>query len=261
MTATATPHGWPLNQPVTLDRHRATDAEPPATRESGDADERREALRRRLAETLHPVPPRRPPAVLDRERILAATAACFAEQGYDGTTIRRIARRLDCAVGSIYRYFSDKRALLTAVCERRFTVAVEAAEAGDLDASARAYLAAAHDWPEAYRLMFWLAALRPEARGAAMPAVVESLLAAWANRLPPHRDARTLWINLHGRAMLGIDAPTPVPTPEARPSTHPSDSMPDPADAPPASNDAPRAQASTRPETPRRHESDDLTLL
>ena len=58
--------------------------------------------------------PVRVPAVLSRGQILDATETCLAELGYDGTTIRAIAKRLDCAVGTIYRYFRDKRSLLTA---------------------------------------------------------------------------------------------------------------------------------------------------
>jgi AcrR family transcriptional regulator len=47
-----------------------------------------------------------------RERILAAAAACFDELGYEATTTAEIARRAGIAVGSVYDYFTDKRAIL-----------------------------------------------------------------------------------------------------------------------------------------------------
>jgi AcrR family transcriptional regulator len=47
-----------------------------------------------------------------RERILEAAAACFEDRGYDETTTAEIARRAGIAVGSIYDYFQDKRAIL-----------------------------------------------------------------------------------------------------------------------------------------------------
>jgi len=50
-----------------------------------------------------------------RERTLEAAAACFEELGYDETTTAEIARRAGIAVGSVYDYFTDKRAILLEV--------------------------------------------------------------------------------------------------------------------------------------------------
>lgn len=47
-----------------------------------------------------------------RRRILDAALACFEEQGYDATTTALIARRARIAVGTLYGYFPDKRAIL-----------------------------------------------------------------------------------------------------------------------------------------------------
>ena len=47
-----------------------------------------------------------------REKILHAAIACFEELGYDETTTAAIARRAGLAVGSVYGYFKDKRAIL-----------------------------------------------------------------------------------------------------------------------------------------------------
>lgn len=47
-----------------------------------------------------------------REKILVAAVACFEELGYDATTTAAIAKRARIAVGSLYSYFQDKRAIL-----------------------------------------------------------------------------------------------------------------------------------------------------
>ena len=47
-----------------------------------------------------------------RQRILEAAAAAFEERGYDETTTAEIARRARVAVGTLYGWFPDKRAIL-----------------------------------------------------------------------------------------------------------------------------------------------------
>jgi AcrR family transcriptional regulator len=47
-----------------------------------------------------------------RARILEAAAESFEALGYDETTTAEIARRAGIAVGSVYDYFRDKRAIL-----------------------------------------------------------------------------------------------------------------------------------------------------
>jgi AcrR family transcriptional regulator len=47
--------------------------------------------------------------------ILAAASELFADPGYDRTSIADIARKAEVAVGSVYRLFEDKRAVLAAV--------------------------------------------------------------------------------------------------------------------------------------------------
>jgi len=50
-------------------------------------------------------------------RILDAAVRLFVAQGYEATTVARIAHEADIAPGSIYRRFSDKDALLKAVVD------------------------------------------------------------------------------------------------------------------------------------------------
>lgn len=47
-----------------------------------------------------------------RQEILSAAVACFEARGYDETTTAAIARKAGIAVGTLYGYFHDKRAIL-----------------------------------------------------------------------------------------------------------------------------------------------------
>ncbi|MDX6261005.1 MAG: hypothetical protein QOH84_2693 [Kribbellaceae bacterium] len=74
------------------------------------------------------------------ERILDAACAEVVERGYDAASTSSIARRAEIAVGSVYRYFPDKRTLIQAIERRnqhRYTEAV------------RERLAVVADWREA----------------------------------------------------------------------------------------------------------------
>jgi AcrR family transcriptional regulator len=55
------------------------------------------------------------------DAILTATAELLVELGYDRTTTNAIARRAGCSIGSLYQYFPNKEALLTALCEFHMT--------------------------------------------------------------------------------------------------------------------------------------------
>ncbi|HXW46151.1 MAG TPA: helix-turn-helix domain-containing protein [Streptosporangiaceae bacterium] len=65
--------------------------------------------------------PRRP-AAERRRQILAAARALFAERGYDATTTRDLAAAADINDALIYRYFPDKRAILTALVDEAIAV-------------------------------------------------------------------------------------------------------------------------------------------
>ncbi|AQS88769.1 TetR/AcrR family transcriptional regulator [Neoasaia chiangmaiensis] len=68
------------------------------------------------------VTPKRQRGVDRVEKILTAAAEIFAESGYEATTMSAIAVRSSTAVGSLYRFFPDKKALAIEVLER-FAVA------------------------------------------------------------------------------------------------------------------------------------------
>ncbi|NRQ34246.1 TetR/AcrR family transcriptional regulator [Nonomuraea sp. NN258] len=52
------------------------------------------------------------------DRIVDACAALLDEVGYDDLTTRAVAQRAGVPIGSLYRFFRDKRALVTALGER-----------------------------------------------------------------------------------------------------------------------------------------------
>jgi len=148
--------------------------------------------------------PLRPHAQLSRSQILDATEECLIDKGYDGTTIRRIAAALGCAVGSIYRYFTDKRELLDAVAQRRFRPVLEHVRGRQrVRRTATLYVQVATDQPEVYRLMFWLASIGRNSAGGAMPQIVSQIIEGWATQLGGQAEAELFWSRLHGRLMLG----------------------------------------------------------
>ena len=56
---------------------------------------------------------------LTRDRIIQAAHRLFIEQGYHGTSMRRIAERAGLALGGIYNHFTSKEDILSAVMVER----------------------------------------------------------------------------------------------------------------------------------------------
>ncbi|POM25982.1 HTH-type transcriptional repressor KstR [Actinomadura rubteroloni] len=54
------------------------------------------------------------------QRMLDACAGILDEDGYDGLTTTKIAQRADVAIGSVYQFFPDKRAVAQALALRNF---------------------------------------------------------------------------------------------------------------------------------------------
>jgi AcrR family transcriptional regulator len=72
-------------------------------------------------------PPLRRDAQRNRDRIIAATSAAFQERGLD-VGVDEIARRAGVGMGTLYRHFPTKDALIDAIVDTRFAQLTEAAE-------------------------------------------------------------------------------------------------------------------------------------
>ena len=106
------------------------------------------------------------------DRILDAAARFFDERGYRGTTTNHVAEAAGVSVGSLYQYFPNKDALLTALALRHLDDAVPA-----LDELAARLTAEPADTPTLARaIVETSAALNPDA--------IHRLL-----RDAPHNDA------------------------------------------------------------------------
>jgi AcrR family transcriptional regulator len=91
--------------------------------------------------------PLRADARRNREKVLAAARAVFAEQGVDAQ-MDDVARRADVGVGTVYRHFPTKDALVAALTDEQFDV---------IAAHAREMLALEDPW-EAFAQTLWFGA-------------------------------------------------------------------------------------------------------
>jgi AcrR family transcriptional regulator len=70
--------------------------------------------------------PLRADARRNRERVLVAARECFAEAGYE-TQMTDVAKKAGVGVGTVYRHFPDKTALVEALVAERFRQFTEGA--------------------------------------------------------------------------------------------------------------------------------------
>src|SRR5579875_3133576 len=70
-----------------------------------------------------------------RERLVVAAVDLYAEQGYDATTVAQIAERAGVTKSTFFRYFPDKRALLSAGQETLSRLLTEGIADAPADAS------------------------------------------------------------------------------------------------------------------------------
>jgi AcrR family transcriptional regulator len=73
--------------------------------------------------------PERADKARNRARILAAASEAFAEQGVE-TQMDDVAARAGLGVGTLYRHFATKEALMAALLERKFEQILEVARRG-----------------------------------------------------------------------------------------------------------------------------------
>lgn len=98
-----------------------------------------------------------------REEILQAAKELFLEQGYDQTTIRRIADRVGVSAPALYLYFQDKEQMMLALCDQTFGHLIQSI--GEIEKTVadprqrirqfgEAYLKFGLKHPDEYRLIF-----------------------------------------------------------------------------------------------------------
>lgn len=156
-----------------------------------------------------------------REALCAAATRLFAENGYEGVTMRALAKDLGCSPMTPYRYFENKQAIFETVrmaAADRFADAIDRAVKSHDEHRARlrsmchAYVGFALDEPYAYRIIFELdRSQRPE------PVKVEEarawfiMKAAVAEAIEdgvldgdPNVVAHLLWSGVHGIVALHL---------------------------------------------------------
>jgi AcrR family transcriptional regulator len=96
-----------------------------------------------------------------RTELVAAAHAIVKDDGYEALTIRKLAERVGLATMSVYSYFADKQAILTAVAEDTFEILarrIEKKEPPDpidaLKVGLREYVLFGMENPNEYRTIF-----------------------------------------------------------------------------------------------------------
>ena len=100
-----------------------------------------------------------------KDLILSAAREIFLAEGYENTSIRKIATKIEYSPGIIYNHFKDKNDLLLALHDKAFECKIEALFLSvqnmpdpleRLQATGRGYIQYGIDNPQDYELMFIL---------------------------------------------------------------------------------------------------------
>ena len=161
-----------------------------------------------------------------RAELVTAAHELVREEGYDGLTIRKLAKRVGYAPMSVYSYFADKQDILLALAEDAFATLARRIEAQPADDPIEAlrvvmteYAAFGLGNPNEYRTVFMTEKTRPpagktfdemEADNPAMKVLisrVEACIAAGRLHGDPHAVADMLWSVGHGTISLLITFP------------------------------------------------------
>jgi AcrR family transcriptional regulator len=159
-----------------------------------------------------------------RRALLQAAVRTIRTHGVDGLTLRSVGSALGVSRTALYRHFTDKAALLSAVAAEGFRMLRSELERAwnehgqgreGFEAMGVAYVRFAVEHPSHYRVMFGAdiseagnPELAQEGAGA-FQVLVDSLAAQQRAGLVradnPHQMALFVWANVHGIAMLAID--------------------------------------------------------
>lgn len=161
-----------------------------------------------------------------RTKILEAAAAMFVQDGYEKTSLRGIAEKIEYSVGTIYLYFKDKTEVFHALMTQGFEMLLEKFRQMPCDPErdplaclrdiAKLYMSFANDNPAYYDLMFVMRKpmemVHDEAdfqTGTAafqtLQAIVDACIAKNLIRYDsPEMGALLCWATLHGIISLYI---------------------------------------------------------
>ena len=161
-----------------------------------------------------------------RSELVAAAHKLVQEEGYEGLTIRKLAKRVGYAPMSVYSYFADKQDILFALAEDAFEMLARRIEEHPSDDPVEALQAVMTEYaafglgnPNEYRTVFMTEKTRPpEGRSfqemhEANPAMkvlitrVEACVAAGKLQGDPRAIATMLWAVGHGTISLLITFP------------------------------------------------------
>jgi AcrR family transcriptional regulator len=166
-----------------------------------------------------------------RAEILDAAKRLFVTEGFEHTTIRKIAAAIGVSAATLYVYFPDKDSILQAIAESAFenlTVRLMASQQSDATelerfrAGLAAYVGFGLAYPDEYRLTFLAKTVTPAAPGrtavpcddvaeagrsfASLVASIQSLMQQGIFApADPELTAEVVWGSLHGLTLLMLD--------------------------------------------------------
>lgn len=160
-----------------------------------------------------------------KDLILSAAREIFLAEGYENTSIRKIATKIEYSPGIIYNHFKDKNDLLLALHDKAFECKIEALFLSvqnmpdpleRLQATGRGYIQYGIDNPQDYELMFILSctmealAVKEEfwqdgamAINMLKQNIVECMEAGYFRKdINPDEISLILWSQVHGLVSL-----------------------------------------------------------
>lgn len=158
-----------------------------------------------------------------KNRIINTATDMFVKEGYDSTSIRKIAANIEYSPATLYLYFEDKDQLFYHIQERAFTQFTDKLNEfsfikdplGRLKSISNSYVEFAMEQPGLYKLMFIeesplksLDHLKNWTTGSSCYQMLKETITACneknlLKKMPPDESTLLFWSFLHGLASLG----------------------------------------------------------